>query len=428
MGWVLLVLLVAAIGAAVLASRSSKRKELERRAAELEPVKKLAFEDITALGMELQDLDEDLAGHELDKGTRADYQRALDAYESAKFSGDYMTKPEEITNVTKILDDGRYAIACVRARVAGQPLPARRPACFFDPRHGMAVEDVPYAPPGGVERDVPACELDAERVKAGADPDTRLVMVGGERVPYWQGGRAYAPYAAGYFGGFGPMEWMFMGVMFGGGFDGLGEGLGDLGGGIGDGIGEIGDGIGGMFDGFDFCASRPGRACEARDRRPVRGVLDADSSLRAMRDSSRDPVTLGWRSDPATPRRSASRVPGSSSATACSARARTGPRSPRSWPSGTACCCWTCPSTGGRRGLRTSTTSTRPTRWPPRCRTSRSRSSATRWAARSPWCWRCVIRSGSSGCASSTSRRWPTTARTPSTGTSPRCAGSTSPR
>src|SRR5918993_1545969 len=140
MGWVLLVLLVAAIGAAVLASRSSKRKELERKAAELEPVKKLAFEDITALGMELQDLDEDLAGHELDKGTRADY-------ESAKFSGDYMTKPDEITNVTKILDDGRYAIACVRARVAGQPLPARRPACFFDPRHGMAVEDVAYAPP-----------------------------------------------------------------------------------------------------------------------------------------------------------------------------------------------------------------------------------------------------------------------------------------
>ena len=66
-------------------------------AGELEPVKKLAFEDITALGMELQDLDEDLAGHELDAGTRADYQRALDAYEAAKFSGDAMTRPEDIT-------------------------------------------------------------------------------------------------------------------------------------------------------------------------------------------------------------------------------------------------------------------------------------------------------------------------------------------
>jgi hypothetical protein len=252
MGWVLLVLLLLGVGAAVVAVRNSKRKDLERQQAELEPVKKLAFEDITALGTELQDLDEDLAGHELDKGTRADYQRALDAYESAKFSGDYMTKPEEITNVTKILDDGRYAIACVRARAAGQPLPGRRPACFFDPRHGMAVEDVLYAPPGGVERDVPACALDAERVKAGAEPDTRLVMVGSERVPYYQGGRAYAPYAAGYFGSFGPMEWMFMGMMFGGGFDGLGDGLGSIGDGIGDGIGSIGDGIGDMFGGFDF--------------------------------------------------------------------------------------------------------------------------------------------------------------------------------
>src|SRR4051812_30899840 len=233
MTWVLVVLLVAGILAAVAASRSSRRKELARKQAELEPVKKLAFEDITALGGDLQDLDADLAGHELDKGANADYQRALDAYEAAKHAGDYMTSPDEITNVTKILDDGRYAIACVRSRVAGEPLPTRRPACFFDPRHGMAVEDVPYAPPGGVVRDVPACALDAERVRSGAEPDSRMVMVGSQRVPYWQGGRAYAPYAQGYFGTFGPMDWMFMGLLFGGGFDGLGEGLGALGDGIG---------------------------------------------------------------------------------------------------------------------------------------------------------------------------------------------------
>jgi hypothetical protein len=253
MGLVLLVVLIAVIaGVAVDAKRSADRKALERKAAELEPVKKLAYEDITALGVELQDLGEDMSGHDLDKGARSDYQRALDAYESAKMAGDYMTSPDEITHVTKILDDGRYAIACVRARVAGQPLPTRRPACFFDPRHGMAVEDVPYAPPGGVERDVPACALDAERVKAGAEPDSRMVMVGSQRVPYWQGGRTYAPYAQGYFGAFGPMEWMFVGLMFGGGFDGLGDGLGALADGIGDGIGSIGDGIGDLFDGFDF--------------------------------------------------------------------------------------------------------------------------------------------------------------------------------
>jgi hypothetical protein len=250
---------VLAIGAVVvwLVVRHTKRKELARRAAELAPVRKLAFEDVTALGEQLQALDLELAGRPLlDEGERADYQRALDSYESAKAAADAMTQADDVRHVTEILEDGRYAMACVRARVAGEPLPAKRPPCFFDPRHGLSVEDVPYTPPGGVERDVPACALDAERVKAGADPDIRKVMVGSRRVPYWEGGRAYRPYAMGYFGGFGPLDWIFMGFMF----EGLGDGLGALAGGLGEGIGAIGegvgDGIGSVFDGigdlFDF--------------------------------------------------------------------------------------------------------------------------------------------------------------------------------
>ncbi len=249
-----LLLILVAI-AAVLAlvgytSKRSQKRALERKSAELEPVKKLAFEDITALGVELQELDLELAGHELDTGQRADYQRALDAYESAKTAGDSISEPDHIKHVTEILEDGRYAIACVKARVAGEPLPTRRPPCFFDPRHGLSVVDVPYSPPGGTKRDVPACALDAERVRVGAEPDSRMVMVGSQRVPYWQGGRAYQPYARGYFGAFGPMDWMFMGLMFGG-FGGF-DAIGDIGEGMGDAIGGIGDGMGDMFDGFDF--------------------------------------------------------------------------------------------------------------------------------------------------------------------------------
>jgi hypothetical protein len=260
-GLVVLLILVGAVAAAVVASRNGKRRELERQRAELEPVKKFAFEDITALGVELQSLDADLAGQALDEGARADYQRALDAYEAAKAAGDALQRPEDLRHVTEILEDGRYAVLCVRARVAVRPLPVRRPPCFFDPRHGPSVADVPYTPPGGATRDVPACALDAERVRAGADPDIRKVMVGSQRVPYWQGGRAYQPYAAGYFGGFGAMDMMFMGLMFGGlgGFDmlgdglgALGDGIGDLGDGVGDLLGGIGDGVGDMFDGFDF--------------------------------------------------------------------------------------------------------------------------------------------------------------------------------
>lgn len=251
-------LVVLAVGALIvwLVVRTNQRKAIQRKAAELEPVKKLAFEDVTALGEQLQALDLDLAGQPLDDGERADYQRALDAYESAKSAADRMSQPDDVRHVTEILEDGRYAIACVRARVAGDPLPTRRPPCFFDPRHGLSVEDVPYTPPGGTQRDVPACELDAQRVRAGAEPDIRKVMVGSRRVPYWQGGRAYQPYARGYFGGFGPLDWIFMGFMF----EGLGDGLGALAGGVGEGLGAlgdgVGDGIGSIFDGigdlFDF--------------------------------------------------------------------------------------------------------------------------------------------------------------------------------
>jgi hypothetical protein len=245
-GLIFLLVLVAGGIAVVAMVKSSQRRNAERHQAQLEPVKKLAFEDVTALGEELQDLDLDMAGRQLDEGERADYQRALDAYESAKTASEAIRQPDDIRHVTEILEDGRYAIACVRARVAGEPLPTRRPPCFFDPRHGMSVTDLPWTPPGGTQRDVPACALDAERVRAGAEPDTRMVMAGARRVPYWAGGPAYQPYARGYFGAFGPLDWLFMGFMF----DGLGDGLGMLGEGLGEGIGAIGDGLGDMFDGI----------------------------------------------------------------------------------------------------------------------------------------------------------------------------------
>ena len=240
-----LLVILALIGLVVVlvgvSNRRSQARELERRTAELEPVKKLAYEDITALGTELQALDAEVSGVTLDEGARADYQRALDAYEDAKVSGDSMTEPDDIKHVTGILDDGRYAIACVRARVAGEPLPTRRPPCFFDPRHGPSVADVDYAPAGGASRSVPACALDAERVRAGADPDVRMVMTGSRRVPYWQGGPAYAPYAAGYFAAGAGMSLLFGGLLIGsmGGW-GFGDGWGDHG----DPGGEGGDGGG----------------------------------------------------------------------------------------------------------------------------------------------------------------------------------------
>ena len=117
---ILLVLFLVALGAVVLVTgRRSKKRELSRRQEEIAPVKKLAFEDITAFGEDLQELDLEMSGHELDAGANADYQRALDAYEAAKVSGDSISRPDDVRHVTQIIEDARYAIACVRARVAG---------------------------------------------------------------------------------------------------------------------------------------------------------------------------------------------------------------------------------------------------------------------------------------------------------------------
>ena len=262
MSGLLIVLAVIAV-VVIWSSRAGKKRELERKQRQLEPVKRLAYEDVTALGEQLQALDLELAGVDLDAGARADYQRALDAYESAKQSADAMTRPEDIGHATSIVEDGRYAIDCVRARVKGEPLPVRRPPCFFDPRHGISKTDMPWTFPDGSVKQVPACALDADRLRVGAAPDIRQVMVGPQRVPYWQGGPQYQPYARGYFGAFGPLDWLFVGMFaddilwgLGGLAEGVGEGLGALGEGVGDGIGDalggIGDGIGDVFDGFDF--------------------------------------------------------------------------------------------------------------------------------------------------------------------------------
>jgi len=201
----------------------AQTKVIEAELDQLTAVKSAADEDITVLGEELQLLDLEVAGRELEEAAKADYRRALDAYEAAKQSLAAVQIPDEISNVTSIVDEGRYAIACVRARLAEEPVPARRPPCFFNPQHGPSVRDVTWAPPGGVLRAVPACALDAERVETGADPDSRKVMLGTRRVPYWEAGSSFGPFALGYFGAFGVMNVIFLGTMMGavvGGFNG----------------------------------------------------------------------------------------------------------------------------------------------------------------------------------------------------------------
>ncbi|MFF1549237.1 hypothetical protein [Streptomyces sp. NPDC058291] len=245
------VLAVGGAGAYTLVRRGRRRRAEEQRAA-LDRLRVVVDEDITAFGEELDRLDFHPAEAGADDAMRADYERALDAYEQAKTAMSAAARPEDVRGVTEALEDGRFSLASLAARRTGRPLPERRPPCFFDPRHGPSVADATWTPPGGATREVPVCAADATRLADGRDPVIREVDSDYGRRPYWEAGPAYGPWAGGYFGG-GILPGLLVGTMLGSMMAApsyaadYGAGYGDFGGGY-----DGGDVSGADFDPGDF--------------------------------------------------------------------------------------------------------------------------------------------------------------------------------
>ncbi|MFF7357897.1 hypothetical protein ACFZA1_35505 [Streptomyces filipinensis] len=274
------VVVAAGAGAYALVRRNRRRREQEQRAA-LDRLRVVVDEDITAFGEELDRLDFQPAEPGADDAMRADYEHALDTYDTAKQRMAAASRPEDVRTVTEALEDGRFSLARLAARREGRPLPERRPPCFFDPRHGPSVTDATWTPPGGAARQVPVCAADATRLADGRDPVIREVDTDHGRRPYWDAGPAYGPWAGGYFGG-GILPGLLVGTLlgsimatpsyaadygtgygdfgagdFGGGYEGgdvSGTDFdpGDFGGGFGDGGGDFGGGDGGGDFGGGF--------------------------------------------------------------------------------------------------------------------------------------------------------------------------------
>jgi uncharacterized membrane protein YgcG len=246
------VLVVVLGGAAALFGVSMlrrRRREREQRALELEQVRAAAREDLVALGDDIRALDLDVEMPGVDEQAKEHYNLAVERYQEASQALEGARRAEDVEAVTSLLEEGRWAMVAAKARLAGEEVPERRPPCFFDPRHGPSVRDMEWAPPGGEPRPVPVCAADATRLEYGQEPDMRQVEVNGERVPYWNAGPAFAPWAGGFYGS-GLLPGLFVGSLLGGAwFDGpdvasaaeQGD-FGDFGGGD----------FGGGFGGGDF--------------------------------------------------------------------------------------------------------------------------------------------------------------------------------
>ncbi len=248
---VLIVLGVLAV-LAVLGGLLIWRPIRRRRRQDLKEAKAAAQDDLIALSA-------GVTGHDADVSIRgnpeasAEQAAALNSYERGTAALDAARSVKDMGAVSRAIAEGQYHLASARALAAGEPKPDRRPLCFFDPRHGLSVRDVLWAPDEGPPRPVPACADDARKVEQGIEPAMRTVEVRGAPVSYVNAG-----FAPAYWGGFGFLPGMFTGFLLGEalspgfGYPGYvgdgGYGDGDYGGNFGDG----GSGNGGDFGGGDF--------------------------------------------------------------------------------------------------------------------------------------------------------------------------------
>ena len=178
-----------------------------RRQRKLAEAKAAAQDDLIALNSRITDHQNDVSVQSNPEAA-AEQAAALAAYERGTAAMDAARRPEDMRAVSRNIAEGQYRLACAEALANGQPKPGRRPMCFFDPRHGMSVTDVSWAPPdGGPSRMVPACVDDARKIDQGIEPEMRTVEESsGSRVAYVNSG-----FAPAYWGGFG-----YGGAMLGG--------------------------------------------------------------------------------------------------------------------------------------------------------------------------------------------------------------------
>ncbi|MDT0201927.1 hypothetical protein [Nocardioides sp. AE5] len=179
---------------------NSRVVQRNRRAAEFAQERRVVEADVTRFTEELDRLHIETLSTELDTPTQQDYQQALDASRRASDLLGNTTASEDFAEVARALEDGRFAMTSVVCRMGDQEPPERRSPCFFNPMHGPSSTTVTWANREGRRVPVPACPADAERLTAGAEPDTLQVRRGNRMVPWYAGGPTYRNYVDGYYG------------------------------------------------------------------------------------------------------------------------------------------------------------------------------------------------------------------------------------
>jgi hypothetical protein len=225
------------------------RPRRARRARRLKDAKAAAQDDLLALNQRITDRDSDVAIQQHPEAA-AEQAAALAAYERGTAALDAARRPEDMRAVSRAIAEAQYRLASADALAHGQPRPERRPSCFFDPRHGMSVADVPWTPPdGGPTREVPVCADDLHKTEQGIEPEMRTVQQTGSPSPVYYANSGFAP---AYWGGYGFGPGIFTGFLLGEALSGPGWGYGWGGPGWGEPGWDDGGDRGDNYGGGDF--------------------------------------------------------------------------------------------------------------------------------------------------------------------------------
>jgi hypothetical protein len=139
---------------------------------------KLAREDLAVMG---ERLDEE-SGPE--GPAASEWQQADTLYRSARKSLRAAETVEDVLAVQDTVCQAWYHLARSDAIVGGEVPPSRSDPCFFNPQHGPAVVEVPWAPLGGTPTSTSVCRADADRIEHGLAPRFRQIALGGTTVAF----------------------------------------------------------------------------------------------------------------------------------------------------------------------------------------------------------------------------------------------------
>lgn len=182
-GLIFLLVIVAVIGLVIFfvvrSSRKTRKSELDRAREEIQSQLDAMANDVLDLADRVKVSEGAEARSHFEKGS-ATYSAATDAFDEAE-------SLEQLEALSSQLDDAAWELDAAEAILEGEdppPKPAKEaPArCFFDPTHRGPMEQAKIETSAG-DRTVMVCRQDAERLRRGQRPDSRMIDVGGKRIP-----------------------------------------------------------------------------------------------------------------------------------------------------------------------------------------------------------------------------------------------------